>query len=66
MNNDLKHTIYNPTDCLSEKMLFDYIDNKLNQKERHIVEKHLLDCEMCSDACIYSIYKNRHFIKKMD
>ncbi len=50
MNNDLKHTIYNPTDCLSEKMLFEYIDNKLNQKERHIVEKHLLDCEMCSDA----------------
>ena len=50
MSKDLKHTIYNPTDCLSEKMLFDYIDNKLNQKERHIVEKHLLDCEMCSDA----------------
>lgn len=50
MSNDLKHTIYNPTDCLSEKMLFDYIDNKLSQKERHIVEKHLLDCEMCSDA----------------
>ena len=50
MSSDLKHTIYNPTDCLSEKILFDYIDNKLNQKERHIVEKHLLDCEMCSDA----------------
>ena len=50
MSKDLKHTIYSPTDCLSEKMLFDYIDNKLNQKERHIVEKHLLDCEMCSDA----------------
>lgn len=50
MNNNLKHTIYSSSDCLSEKMLFDYIDNKLNQKERHIVEKHLLDCEMCSDA----------------
>lgn len=50
MRNDLKHTIYSPGDCLSEKMLFDYIDNKLSQKERHIVEKHLLDCEMCSDA----------------
>ncbi len=50
MSNHLKHTIYSPTDCLSEKMLFDYIDNKLSQKERHIVEKHLLDCEMCSDA----------------
>lgn len=50
MSNDLKHTIYSPGDCLSEKMLFDYIDNKLSHKERHIVEKHLLDCEMCSDA----------------
>jgi TonB family protein len=50
MNNNLEHIIYNPTDCLSEKTLFDYIDNKLSQKERHIVEKHLLDCEMCSDA----------------
>lgn len=50
MSEDLKHTIYNQTDCLSEKTLFDYIDNKLTQKERHIVEKHLLDCEMCSDA----------------
>lgn len=50
MSKDLKHTIYNSTECLSEKMLFDYIDNKLSQKERHIVEKHLLDCEMCSDA----------------
>lgn len=50
MSNHLKHTIYSPTDCLSEKMLFDYIDNNLSQKERHIVEKHLLDCEMCSDA----------------
>ena len=50
MSKDFKHTIYNPTDCLSEKMLFEYIDNKLNQKERHIVEKHLLDCEMCADA----------------
>ncbi len=50
MSKDLKHTIYSPSDCLSEKMLFDYIDNKLNHKERHLVEKHLLDCEMCSDA----------------
>lgn len=50
MSKDLKHTIYSLGDCLSEKMLFDYIDNKLSHKERHIVEKHLLDCEMCSDA----------------
>ncbi len=50
MSENLKHTIYSPGDCLSEKRLFDYIDNKLSPKERHIVEKHLLDCELCSDA----------------
>lgn len=50
MSKNLKHTIYSSSDCLSEKMLFDYIDNKLSQKERHIVEKHILACEMCSDA----------------
>ncbi len=50
MSEELKHTIYSSTDCLSEKVLFDYIDNNLSQKERHNVEKHLLDCELCSDA----------------
>ncbi|MCX6296931.1 MAG: energy transducer TonB [Bacteroidetes bacterium] len=50
MSEELKHTIYSSTDCLSEKVLFDYIDNNLSQKERHTVEKHLLDCELCSDA----------------
>ncbi len=30
--------------------MFAYLDNKLNPKERHLVEKHLLDCELCSDA----------------
>ena len=50
MNKEIKHTIYSSTDCLSEKILFEYIDNKLIQKERHFVEKHLLDCELCCDA----------------
>lgn len=50
MNNDLKHTIYSHSDCLSEQQLFDYIDDKLSQKERHVIEKHLLDCELCADA----------------
>jgi hypothetical protein len=50
MNKETKHTIYSTSECLSEKMLFDYIDNKLSQKNRHLIEKHLLDCELCSDA----------------
>jgi periplasmic protein TonB len=50
MNKETKHTIYSSSDCFSEKMLFDYIDNKLSQENRHLIEKHLLDCELCSDA----------------
>lgn len=48
--NDHKHKIFNPTDCIPEQTMFDYIDNKLSAKERHAVEKHLLDCGFCSDA----------------
>lgn len=47
---ELKHKIYSSTECLSEKMMFDYIDNKLSPKERHLAEKHMLDCGLCSDA----------------
>jgi hypothetical protein len=36
--------------CLTEQQLFDYIDGKLLVSEMHLVEKHLLDCAMCSDA----------------
>lgn len=50
MNTNQNHNIHSPSDCVTEKTLFDYIDNKLTQKERHVVEKHLLDCELCSDA----------------
>ena len=50
MNDSSKHKIFNTTDCISEQMMFDYIDNKLSAKERHTVEKHLLDCGLCSDA----------------
>jgi len=27
-----------------------YISNKLSSAEKHEVEKHLIDCDMCSDA----------------
>ncbi len=50
MSDELKHSVFKPTDCISEQTTFDYIDNKLTPKERHQVEKHLLDCELCADA----------------
>ncbi|MDP1747753.1 MAG: TonB family protein [Bacteroidota bacterium] len=50
MNDSLKHKIFIETDCISEQTMFDYIDKKLSAKESHSVEKHLLHCELCSDA----------------
>lgn len=64
MSKEINHIIFSPTDCLSEKMMFDYIDNKLTPKERHLMEKHLLDCEFCSDAMEgLELLKNRNRIK---
>lgn len=50
MKEALNHKIFSETDCLSEQTLFDYIDKKLSAKESHVVERHLLSCELCSDA----------------
>ncbi len=50
MSKELKYNLYSPGDCLSGQQLFDYIGQRLSPKEEHIVEKHLLDCELCSDA----------------
>ncbi len=50
MNDSLKHKIFTETDCISEQAMFDYIDKKLSARENHSVEKHLLHCELCSDA----------------
>ncbi len=44
------NNIFEHTDCISEEMLTKYISNKLSPGEKHEVEKHLIDCEMCSDA----------------
>jgi TolA-binding protein len=42
--------IFAPTDCISEEILVKYICNQLSPAEKHAVEKHLADCEMCADA----------------
>lgn len=63
MSEELKHKIYSATECISEQKMFDYIDNKLNAKEQHLVEKHLLDCDLCSDALEgLRLLKNRNQI----
>jgi hypothetical protein len=50
MSDSLKYKIFDSEGCISEKTMYDYIDGKLAPKEQHLVEKHLLDCDMCSDA----------------
>ena len=35
--------------CIGQDILLDYLQGRLSGKERNLVERHLLDCEMCSD-----------------
>lgn len=44
------NNIFDHTDCISQEMLIKYASGKLAPAEKHGVEKHLADCEMCSDA----------------
>ena len=47
---DKQDKIFSKGDCLSEDMLLRYLNNQLTTKEKHVVEKHTLECELCSDA----------------
>lgn len=42
--------MFSKTECLSEELMQQYIQNKLSQRGKYKVEKHLTDCEFCSDA----------------
>jgi len=48
MNNNL-HTVFSGSDCPTHDQLLGYVDNRLPEKEKHLIEMHLVDCEMCSD-----------------
>ena len=41
--------IFSKTECISLEMKRKYIKKKLSRKDMFLVEKHLLDCQMCSD-----------------
>ncbi|MBL4577427.1 MAG: TonB family protein, partial [Flavobacteriales bacterium] len=48
---DKQHNdIFPDTDCLSMKVMELYAGEKLSDAERQTVEKHLVDCAICSDA----------------
>jgi TolA-binding protein len=42
--------IFSETGCISHETLWRYRQGKLSTKEKHEVELHLTDCELCSDA----------------
>jgi len=42
--------IFAPTPCLTINQIIGYTDDSLSDKDRHEVEKHLLDCKLCSEA----------------
>lgn len=44
------NNIFEHTHCVSEEMLVKYLSGTLSTIEKHEIEKHLIDCEMCSDA----------------
>ncbi len=51
--------IFSSTECLSETDLRAYAENGLSEQEKLRVEKHLVDCELCSDALEgYSLMNN--------
>lgn len=49
MNNRLNN-IFSETDCLSSEIFIAYAEGRLEADEKYLVEKHLLDCQLCSDA----------------
>ncbi len=47
---ELHNHIFSNTTCISKETMLRYINKQLSVKELHEVEKHMLDCELCSDA----------------
>jgi hypothetical protein len=45
-----KSTVFKTTSCLSRDQLVKYHQNQLTAVEKHAVEEHLIDCELCSEA----------------
>ena len=47
---DKLHKIFSKTECPSEEILQKYLKDELSMEEKHLLEKHLIDCEICSDV----------------
>lgn len=42
--------IFTPVRCLNRDQLPRYIEGKLTDLEKHLVEQHLVDCDLCNEA----------------
>jgi hypothetical protein len=49
MDNNNLNRIFAESDCISNKMMTDYLDGSLSSKDKNIVEVHLESCELCKD-----------------
>jgi len=47
---ELHNNIFSNTTCISKETMLRYINKQLVKDELYEVEKHMLDCELCSDA----------------
>lgn len=47
---DKLDNIFSESDCITEDMMYAYLEDKLTPKARHLVEIHLASCDMCTDA----------------
>lgn len=51
-NNDKVLKIFSAIRCLSKDQLPRYMEGRLTDVERHLVEQHLTDCDLCYDALL--------------
>lgn len=50
MSNHLNKEIFTETGCLSREQILQYKDGLLRRSDMHRVERHLIDCDLCSEA----------------
>ncbi len=50
MNSPIKKEIFTETGCIRQELLRQYCEGKINASGKYEVEKHLIDCKLCSDA----------------
>ena len=65
-NQSRTKNIFSDSECLSQEAMFNYHHGKLTAKEKHFVERHILDCELCADALAgFTLIKNTFVIDEV-